>query len=29
MKVYHGAILTVDSEDSVKSYLVEDAGKIV
>ena len=29
MKVYKGSILTVDAQDSVKKYLVEDAGKIV
>ena len=29
MKVYKGNILTVDSEDSVKKYLVEDGGRIV
>ena len=28
MKIYHGAILTCDSEDRVCSYLVEDKGKI-
>ena len=29
MKVYKGSILTVDAQDSVKKYLVEDAGRIV
>jgi len=29
MKVYKGNILTVDAQDNVKKYLVEDAGKIV
>ena len=29
MKVYKGSILTVDACDSVKKYLVEDAGRIV
>ena len=29
MKVYKGNILTVDSQDSVKKYLVEDGGRIV
>ena len=29
MKVYKGAILTVDSKDSVAKYLVEDGGRIV
>ena len=29
MKVYKGNILTVDSKDSVKKYLVEDGGRIV
>lgn len=29
MKVYHGAILTVDRNDSVASYLVENDGRIV
>lgn len=29
MKVYHGAILTVDACDRVARYLVEDAGRIV
>ena len=29
MRVYKGSILTVDAQDSVKKYLVEDAGKIV
>lgn len=29
MKVYKGSILTVDAQDSVKKYLVEDSGKIV
>lgn len=29
MKVYKGAILTVDSKDSVAKYLVEDGGRII
>ena len=29
MRVYKGSILTVDAQDSVKKYLVEDAGRIV
>ncbi len=29
MKVYVGNILTVDSNDSVMKYLVEDNGKII
>ena len=29
MKIYHGDILTVDTEDQVVSYLVEDEGKIL
>ncbi len=29
MKVYEGAVLTVDSNDSVAKFLVEDGGKIV
>lgn len=29
MKTYHGTILTVDSNDTIASYLVEDGGRIV
>ena len=29
MKIYKGNILTVDSKDSVKKFLVEDGGRIV
>ncbi len=29
MKVYHGNIITVDKDNSIKKYLVEDGGKIV
>ena len=29
MKVYHGAVLTVDAKDQVMDYLVEDEGKIL
>ena len=29
MKVYHGAIICCDSENTVAEYLVEDAGKII
>lgn len=29
MKAYHGSILTVDPEDNVFEYLVEDAGRII
>lgn len=29
MRAYKGSILTVDAQDSVKKYLVEDAGRIV
>lgn len=29
MKVYEGTILTVDAQDSVARYLVEDGGRIV
>jgi len=29
MKVYHGTVLTVDANDTVCSYLVEDQGKIL
>ncbi|MBO4341205.1 MAG: amidohydrolase family protein [Bacteroidales bacterium] len=29
MRVYKGSIITVDSQDSVKQYLVEDGGRIV
>ena len=29
MKIYHGAILTVNATDDVASYLVEDGGRIV
>lgn len=29
MKVYKGNILTIDGEDSVQNYLVEDQGKII
>lgn len=29
MKIYHGAILTVDKDNNVFNYLVEDEGKIV
>lgn len=29
MKVYHGSILTIDGNNKICQYLVEDAGKIV
>ena len=29
MKVYHGNILTVDKNDTVAEYLVENCGRIV
>ena len=29
MKIYHGTILTVDAENTVAEYLVEDGGRIV
>ena len=29
MKCYHGRILTVDRQDTVCQYLVEDGGRIV